>query len=58
MIAPPPLNLAEMADAWSDPIAFAAQLQTYYSQLEREGYRLPTPDITSAAKVPNDKETR
>lgn len=50
MIAPPPLNLAEMANAWSDPIAFAAQLQTYYSQLEREGYRLPTPDITTERK--------
>lgn len=50
MIAPAPLNLAEMADAWSDPIAFAAQLQTYYSQLEREGYRIPTPDITTERK--------
>lgn len=47
MIAPPPLNLAEMADAWNDPIAFAAQLATYYKQLEIEGYRLPTPDRTT-----------
>ena len=47
MIAPPPLNLAEMADAWNNPIAFEAQIATYYSQLEREGYRLPTPDRTT-----------
>ena len=51
MIAPPPLNLAAMADAWNNPIAFAAQLQTYYAQLEREGYRLPTPDITTERKT-------
>jgi hypothetical protein len=50
VIAPPPLNLAEMADAWNNPTAFAAQLATYYRQLERDGYRVPTPDRTTAGQ--------
>lgn len=46
MTASRPLNLAAMADAWNDPIAFAAQLASYYQQLERSGYRIPAPDRT------------
>lgn len=58
MSAPKPANFRALVEAWNSPIAFEAQIATYYAQLEREGYRLPTPDITSAAQVPNDKETR
>lgn len=46
MSAPPPLNLAAMADAWNDPLAFAAQLNAYYAQLEQEGYSFQD-DVTS-----------
>jgi len=47
MSAPPPVNLHAMADAWNDPIAFAAQLNAYYRQLEQCGYRIPDSDITT-----------
>lgn len=51
---PAPLNLAAMADAWEDPVAFAAQIATYYAQLEREGFRSPTPDITNERNPQDD----
>lgn len=44
--APAPLNLTAMADAWDNPIAFAAALNAYYAQLSDQGYDAPPPDIT------------
>lgn len=56
MRAPKPINLQAMADAWDDPIAFAAQLATYYKQLELVGYRLPETDITATRKEATERE--
>lgn len=50
--APPPLNLAAMANAWNDPVAFAAQLASYYRQLEEAGLRVSADDITTANRSP------
>lgn len=55
MTAPPPLNLAAMADAWNDPIAFAAQLASYYQQLEGAGYRTQADDVTTARHTPGEE---
>ncbi|GAA1250784.1 hypothetical protein JOF42_002443 [Microbacterium phyllosphaerae] len=46
MKAPAPLNLKAMSSAWDDPVAFARELNRYYSQLEASGQRLPTHDWT------------
>lgn len=46
MSAPPPLNLTALAAAWDNPIAFAAQLNAYYAQLEQQGYSFQD-DVTS-----------
>jgi hypothetical protein len=36
MSAPKPPNFAEMADAWNDPEAFAAQVNAYYALLRAD----------------------
>ncbi|WP_186307495.1 hypothetical protein [Microbacterium sp. 1.5R] len=51
--APPPLNLASMADAWDNPDAFCAALNSYYVQLREQGYDVPPPDITNE-RTPQD----
>lgn len=50
MSAPKPANFRALVEAWNSPIAFEAQIATYLAQLEREGYRIPTPDITTERK--------
>ena len=45
--APPPLNFAAIADAWDNPAAYAAAINTYYAQLRQQGYAIPGPDITA-----------
>lgn len=42
MKAPAPLNLTAMASAWDDPVAFARELNRYYSQLAESGHHAPT----------------
>lgn len=54
MSAPKPANFRALVEAWNSPIAFEAQIATYYSQLERDGYRLPTPDITTHGRTNGD----
>ena len=39
MSAPKPINFDALSSAWSDPIRYAAELRTYYEQLERDGHR-------------------
>lgn len=47
MTAPKPLNMRAMANAWDDPVKFAAELHRYYQQLEASGHRLPQHDWTT-----------
>lgn len=39
MTDPKPVNFRAMADAWDDPIRYAAELARYYQQLEQDGHR-------------------
>jgi hypothetical protein len=39
MSAPKPLNFDQLSDAWDDPLRFAAELNTYYPQLQATGHR-------------------
>lgn len=45
MTVPKPRNFQAMADAWDNPTAYAAELHRYYEQLERDGHRMPTPEL-------------
>ncbi|KJL35466.1 hypothetical protein [Microbacterium azadirachtae] len=48
--APKPINFHAMANAWDDPIAFARELNAYYSQLAAVGALQEPHDWTEQKK--------
>ncbi|GAA4191966.1 hypothetical protein GCM10022219_11580 [Microbacterium oryzae] len=51
-LTPKPNNFDALSNAWNNPERFAAELARYYSQLEQDGYRTPTPDRTAPRRTP------
>lgn len=49
--APKPSNFEAMSDAWSDPLAFAAEVSRYYADLAQQGRRAPADDFTEPRRA-------